>query len=107
MENVTAAAVAGALVDVTVRVQPPVARAQRVMLSLNEHHPPSDQPGRAYSFPAPEPAPGAPETVDRITFRVTGVAAGTYLVRIQVDGAQSVLRAGNDGRFDTPRVVIP
>lgn len=104
--NVTAT-VAGAVVDVTVPVQPPVARTQRVMLSLNEHHPPADQPGRAYSFPAPEPAPGAPDTVDHIIFPVAGVAAGTYLIRIQVDGAQSVLSTGNDGRFDAPRVVIP
>ena len=105
--NVTAAPAAGGVVDITVPVVPPVGRSQRVMLSLNEHHPAPDQLGRSYSFPAPQPAAGAPETVDRITVPVTDVDAGTYLVRIQVDGAQSVLSPGTDGRFDAPRVVIP
>ena len=107
--NVTAAAAVGGggVVDVTVPVTPPVGRSQRVMLNLNEHHPTPDQPGRSYSFPAPQPAPDAPETRDRVTVPVNGVNAGTYLVRIQVDGAQSVLLPGGDGRFDAPRVVIP
>ena len=105
--NVTAVAGAGGVIDVTVPVVPPVGRTQRVMLSLNEHHPPQDRLGRSYSFPAPQPPHGAPLTADRIIVPVTAVDAGTYLVRIQVDGAQSVLRPGSDGRFDAPRVAIP
>jgi len=105
--TVTAAPGPAGAVSVTVPVLPPVGRAQRVVLTLNEHHPPADRAGRAYAFTAPQPTPDAPETADQVTVSVTGVAAGTYLVRIQVDGAQSVLQQGADGRFDTPRVVIP
>ena len=104
---VTTAAGAAGAVDVTVPVQPPVGQAQRVVLLLNEYHPPADRAARAYSFIAPLPASGAPPTADHVTVTVTGVTPGTYLVRIQVDGAQSVLAAGADGRFDAPRVVIP
>jgi hypothetical protein len=104
---VTTAAGAAGAVDVTAPVRPPVGRAQRVVLILNEHHPPADRAARAYAFTAPLPASSAPETADHVTVTVTGVVAGTYLVRIQVDGAQSVLTAGADGRFDAARVVIP
>jgi Pvc16 N-terminal domain len=105
--QVTTAAGAAGAVDVTVPVQPPVGRAQRVVLILNEHHPPTDRAARAYAFTAPLPPSDAPETADQVTVTVTGVEAGTYLVRIQVDGAQSILTAGADGRFEAPRVVIP
>ena len=105
--QVTTAAGAAGTVGVTVPVQPPVGRAQRVVLILNEHHPPTDRAARAYAFIAPLPLSDAPETADQVTVTVTGVAAGTYLVRTQVDGAQSVLTAGADGRFDAPRVAIP
>jgi hypothetical protein len=93
--------------SVVVPVSPAVGRRQRVLVSLNEHHPPAGQVGRAYTFAAPLPAAGGPATVDRVTVPVPGVPPGTYLVRVQVDGAQSLLAAGADGRFDRPRVVLP
>jgi Pvc16 N-terminal domain len=104
---VTTAAGAAGAVQVAVRVQPPVGRSQRVVLLLNERQPPAGRAGRAYAFTAPLPAANAPATADRVTVAATGVAPGTYLVRLQVDGAQSVLTAGPDGRFDAPRVVFP
>jgi len=94
-------------VDVTVPLSPPVGKQQRVALTLNEHHPPPDQPGRAYTFVAPPPDPAAPDTATQIAVPVHGVVPGTYLVRIQVDGAESVLGVGGDGRYDTPLVTIP
>ena len=96
----------------TVPVAPAVGRTQRVLLSLNEHHPPADRAARAYTFvaaPLAPPAPGqpVPESATSVTIRAPGVLAGTYLVRLQVDGAQSVLAVGEDGRFDSPRVAVP
>jgi hypothetical protein len=55
-----------------------------------------------------------PEAVDRsITFRIAGTAAGDYLLRIQVDGAESVLQVDEDessptyGQILGPKVTIP
>lgn len=94
-------------VEVTVPLAPGVGREQRVLLLLNEYHAPDDRPPRAYSFLAPVPPVTAPETSATAVIPVRGVVPGTYLVRVQVDGAQSVLGVGADGRYDTPRVVIP
>jgi hypothetical protein len=95
------------VLDVTVPLDPPVGRGQRVVLILNERHPPADRPGRGYAFAAPSPGPDAPPTRGTVTVPARDVAAGEYLVRVQVDGAQSVLTAGGDGRFDAPWVPIP
>jgi len=92
---------------VTVPVDPPVGRRQRVMLLLNEHQPPTDRAARAYTFVAPPVDPAGPETRTEVTVPASGVAAGNYLVRVQIDGAESVLTAGADGRYDLPRVAIP
>jgi hypothetical protein len=93
--------------DVTVPLAPDVGRGQRVVLLLNEYQAPDGRPARAYSFVAPAPAATAPPVSATAVIPVRGVAAGTYLVRAQVDGAQSVLGVGPDGRYGTPRVVIP
>ena len=104
---VTTAAGAPGATEVTVSVQPPVGQSQRVTLFLNERQPPAGQTGGGYVFTVPLPAADAPPTADRVTATVTGVVPGTYLVRVQVDGAPSVLVPGPDGRFDAPQVVIP
>nr|MDT0659414.1 DUF4255 domain-containing protein [Micromonospora sp. DSM 115978] len=95
------------VLDVTVPLDPPVRRDQRVVLILNERHPPADRAGRGYAFAAPAPAPDAPPAGDAVTVPVHDVVPGDYLVRVQVDGAQSVLAPGDDGRFDAPWVPIP
>jgi Pvc16 N-terminal domain len=104
---VTTAPGAAGATQVTVSIQPPVGQSQRVLLFLNERQPPAGQVGGGYVFTVPLPPADAPPAADRVTAAVTGVAPGTYLVRVQVDGALSALTAGPDGRFDTPRVVIP
>jgi hypothetical protein len=38
---------------------------------------------------------------------ISGVTPGIYLVRVQVDGAESPLHTGPDGRYDGPVVVLP
>jgi hypothetical protein len=95
------------VVDVTVPLIPPVGLRQHVVLTLNEHHPPDGEAGRAYAFVAPPLDPAGPATADAVTVPVTGVTAGEYLVRVQVDGAESILTPGADGRYDQPRVSIP
>ena len=63
-------------------------------LLLGEHPPPPDRPARAYSLDAPPnngiTAPAQEDTAT-ITFPLTGVATGSYLARVQVDGAESAL----------------
>jgi hypothetical protein len=92
---------------VTVPVDPAVGKRQQVVLLLNEHQPPADRPARAYTFAAPPLDPAGPEAVGEVKIPVSGVVAGTYLVRVQVDGADSVLGVGADGRYDSPWVTLP
>lgn len=70
--------------DVTLQVSPPVGARQRLILLLNPA--PGSAATTAYSFRAPSrSADGASPTV-----AVTGVEPGDYLVRLQVDGAESL-----------------
>jgi hypothetical protein len=73
---------------------PKVGRSQRVALLLSETNPPVVAPGHAYSIPAPPEngitTAGIDETAT-ITFPLDGVEAGQYFVRVQVDGAESLL----------------
>jgi hypothetical protein len=87
---------------------PPVGRSQRVTLYLNEFNPPSNRAANAYAFDVPagngitNPAVTETATVD-IPFRF--VLPGNYLVRIQVDGAESLLGMAA-GQYATPQVTI-
>lgn len=42
-----------------------------------------------------------------VNFTLAGVQPGDYLVRIQVDGAESPLETGAQGRFAGPRLAVP
>lgn len=104
--------------DLILTVEPAVGPTQRVLLLLNEFQTPASPVGPApppalsYSFQAsprlnlqspPASPPGASAT---LTVPVSGVRAGRYLVRVQVDGAESPLGTGADGRFESPQVEI-
>ncbi len=92
--------------QVAVKFYPEVGKTQQAMLLLNEFHPPSNRAARAYSFEAPSRnQPATPESAEEITFDISGVRAGSYLVRVQVDGAQSVLGI-NLGEYDSPQVTL-
>jgi hypothetical protein len=89
-------------------LDPKVGRNQAVSLLLNELGGPSDRPPRAYTFRAPA-AKGLAEGVEEaatldLPFR--RVIAGSYLVRIRVDGAESVPGQGASGEFERPRVTL-
>ena len=97
---------AGAL---RVTFDPRVGRDQRVTLLLNEINVAPGSPTHAYTFNAPANnglAVGVPDTA-AIEISFSRVVAGTYLVRVQVDGAESVLGQDAGGLFVEPRVVLP
>lgn len=116
---------------ITVGVTPALSRNQRAMLMLNEIRATPNQPlahtPYAYSFLANpvqqtwrslQPAgsatnPTVEETTDHIIFAVSNLQAGTYLVRLQVDGAESMLDVDMNSTSPTfntysggPKVVI-
>jgi hypothetical protein len=91
---------------VTFDIKPEVQPGQRGLLLLNElkddiHDP---QPRRAYSINLPRQEDAA----SRITVMVPQVQPGTYLVRVQIDGAESQLEppASDDQPYAGPRVTI-
>jgi hypothetical protein len=94
--------------DLQVPVDPPVGARQRVALFLNEVNPPADRPARAYSFYAPTRTdPLSPDPAPTVVVPTRQVLDGDYLVRVQIDGAASLLGVGADGRFDSPIVTFP
>lgn len=99
--------------DLNLTVKPAVGNKQRVILLLNEYSsaplsPPVTTPPLSYSFSAPPMAVlSPPAPTENITIPISGVSAGTYLARIQVDGAESPLGTDSAGRYDSPQVTIP
>jgi hypothetical protein len=82
---------------VTVTAEPAIGRNQRVALLLD-----AVSGDEAYSFAAAARADDA----DPVQVPVTAVAAGDYLVRVQVDGAESVLEP-DTGPFTGPTLTVP
>jgi hypothetical protein len=91
--------------DIVVTVSPPVAPRQPVVLLLNER---STRQPAAYSFDCPRRA----DTTTTLRIAVRDVKAGEYLVRLQVDGAESLLTVDTDPssptfeQYNGPTVVI-
>jgi hypothetical protein len=87
---------------------PEVGEEQRVTLLLNELNAAPGTRARAYTFSAPA-GNGVPANQDdtatvEVPFR--RVVAGTYLVRAQVNGAESLLGTDGTGLFTTPQVAL-
>lgn len=103
---------------VEVTFEPKVGKNQRVQLLLNEFNPPPPETrkARAFVFKAPPDngitSPGVGDTA-KINFPISGVPAGEYLVRVQVDGAESSLEMDENEASPTyhkyigPKVTIP
>jgi hypothetical protein len=94
-----------------IRIQfaPKVDKTQRVILILNELT--ANPKPKGYRLNAPKDngitAVNDIDT-DSIDFPISGiVAAGTYLVRVQVDGAESLLQKNSAGLYDQPQVTVP
>lgn len=84
----------------SVGVIPAVGKRQKVRLLLVQA-----ATSQSFQLEALPPAdPNVPQaTVD---FDVTGLPAGTYLIRVQVDGAQSLLESDASGNFISPTVTL-
>jgi hypothetical protein len=111
LTNVTTSVVGGVSVRnglLRVALSPNIGRNQRLVLLLNESNPAPNTIARAYTFfaPASNGAPDGVADVPDVRVPFTGVVPGTYLVRVQVDGAESVLATNPSGLFVSPSVVI-
>jgi hypothetical protein len=89
--------------SVTVQADIVFGNKQRVLLLLNETT--AENPA-AYSFSAPLRGDDDVES-DTLEIPISGVQPGTYLVRIQVDGAESPLDLNPDSENFGPTVTIP
>ncbi|MBO9205494.1 MULTISPECIES: DUF4255 domain-containing protein [Niastella] len=91
---------------ISLKVTPAIAPMQRMVLFLNEYQSTRATP-LAYSFQVPVVSllsPPAPAEI--INIGITGVAAGIYLVRLQVDGAESPLQVDAAHNYNAPQVTI-
>ena len=93
---------------VTVAVAPPVGRDQRVVLLMNEKGPAANDPPLAFSFvpPAGNGVPANATSTATVPVAID-VPAGTYVVRLEVDGVDSTLGVDGTGRYATPSVTVP
>lgn len=93
--------------DIGISIKPALEVDQRVLLLLNQTN---NAPGTvplAYSFNSIIPA-SPPVASEDIVFHISGVEKGTYLMRIQVDGAESpLLTDAVTGKYNQPIVTIP
>lgn len=91
---------------ITVQLNPEVGKAQRLVLLLNQL---AAVAPAAYSFVSASRNADA----DSIVMPVEGLRAGSYLVRVQVDGAESPLTVDTDpnspsfNQYIGPQAVIP
>ena len=85
--------------EIAVRFSPKVGAAQQVILLLTDASKPHEI---AHSCPANPIG----EDTDLLTFNVSNLTAGTYLVRVRVDGAASQLQVDRFGKYDGTQVVI-
>ncbi|HEY3386483.1 MAG TPA: DUF4255 domain-containing protein [Saprospiraceae bacterium] len=91
--------------EIDVQLTPAVRPQQRVVLYLDELNPPTGNEATTYAFVFP-----VDEIViatNTLTFEVTNVKDAAYLVRIQVDGAESLLETNSAGEYDHPTIIIP
>jgi hypothetical protein len=77
-----------ATTPVTVQLDPALQTTQQVQLLLNELSPPAGATPLSFTFNADASQIGT----NSVTFTTFGTRAGAYLVRVRVDGAESVLR---------------
>jgi hypothetical protein len=120
IQNVSAANIQGSGTtprsgDLLLTVNPPVGSTQDVRVALNQYlsgSPPAD-PQLAYTFQLPpriqlqSPPSSPPPPSPDLQVSFSGVMPGTYVVRVQIDGADSPVAMDANGRFETPQVTVP
>jgi hypothetical protein len=87
------------LADLTVVLDLTVGTKQQALLFLNER---SNNNPVSYIFAAQS----REEDTEAVVFRILNVKEGEYLVRVQVDGAESPLEVSTDSAYVGPVVEI-
>ena len=103
--NVTGVSLKSA--DISLTVEPIVHKDQQVILLMNEMN--SNDPN-SYSFIVntgnlPE-MPSSPPSPTTLLIAIKNVKPGTYLIRLQVDGAESPLEIVVGPHYDSPSITI-
>lgn len=98
--------------DLHLIVTPAIGTIQRLTVLLNELLSPLVSPTlsetpQSYSFSLTVLPVSPPFSTTTVTVPISGINPGEYLVRIQVDGAESPLGVDSAGRYITPRLSIP
>lgn len=88
------------ITDVTLTLQPNINQNQRAVLLLNN---PSATPATGYTSGGVFAAGNS----NQITIPIHNVPTGNYLVRVQVDGAESLLALNASNQLTGPQVSIP
>jgi hypothetical protein len=86
---------------ITVQLDPVVLLSQKVTLLLDQLNPPAGHVPLAYNFDAPA------RVASTHTLTVPVIAAkGNYLLRVRVDGADSMLTTNANGVYNGPQVTL-
>jgi hypothetical protein len=114
--TITNTSIDGTAKTMTLTIIPKVGKTQKAIAFLNEFEPASNPPND-YVLKAPDNngVTGTGTETDSITFPLAGVKRGNYLIRIQVDNAESPLTQemssltppDNPLKFNGPQVIVP
>jgi len=96
----SAAAAGQGVTTVTLTLAPNIGARQRAVLILNNL---AVSPPTAFTS---EPAIASADS-SQVQIDIAGVPAGTYLARVQIDGAESLLAVEATGQFSGPTVTLP
>jgi len=91
--------------DIKLNIKPAIGEKQRILLLLNEIGNAAGTLPLAYSFHSSIPL-SPPGPAEDIVIHVSGLKAGTYLLRIQVDGAESPLGTDAIGNYNAPIITL-
>jgi len=84
-----------------IRISPVTQPGQDVRVLLNDLV--NSPTSRGFTFPG---ALGANPATDPVTFTLSGVPSGTYMVRVRVDGAETPLDVDANGAFTGPTITV-
>lgn len=95
---------AGGDPQLEVTLLPDVGSRQRATLLLNQLNPAPGERPLSYVIDAPSRSGDAASDV--LSFAISDVAPATYLLRVQIDGAESPLETDASGTYNGPQVTI-